>query len=266
MNKMNQKILKLVYILGNRQNNEIKKHFTKKAGFDLKKIKSVRISDLAISSYCDTKKFLANYGFNPTKEIVGCALIHQKSYLSLLRNQKNEVALILEDDAIPFPNINVNFIYEIIERASQSTCAEIYLLFFDPKLKSPKKDHITSVKFAPSYAVAYVVNKKAAKILIAAQKPLQYVADWPNCSQQIKYSLVHGDFFAHGSENGTYESFLNHQKNKPNKYFKLEIYFYYWYFKNKKYFVTKKFYFNSMIKPRLEYHFLILKNKLRISK
>jgi hypothetical protein len=258
--------MNLVYVLGDRQNNEIQRHFTALSGFEVKNIEPVILSNQQVTSYCDTEKFYANYGFRPTKEIVGCALIHQKSYLNILQNQKYEAALILEDDAIPRQDLNVGEISTVIEKASKALCAEVYLLYFDSKLKNKKNEFITPIKFAPSYAVAYIVNKKACEILLNAQKPLRYVADWPNTGDKIKYYLIQHDFFFHGSENGTYKSLLNHQENKPDSCFKIKIYSYVWYVKNKNHFGSLKFYFDSMLKHRLNYHLLIIKKKLRITK
>lgn len=109
----------------------------------------------------------------------GCALSHAAIYQKIVESGI-EHALILEDDAIPLPQLRT-----FLDRR----CYEIRPLFqlfhgaayvqrrgtielFDSVVARP-------LSMSCSHTVAYTVNQNAARALLQATQPVRYKADWP---------------------------------------------------------------------------------------
>ncbi|EKT57307.1 glycosyltransferase family 25 protein [Providencia sneebia] len=110
-----------------------------------------------------------------TKGEIGCALSHLKVYKKII-DEKIDIALILEDDAI-LPS-NIETIINEIKAIDNNQKPNIYLLSNAKKFIKNEKlsNNIYRIKDA-SAAHAYIINAKAAKNLISKLYPIRYEAD-----------------------------------------------------------------------------------------
>jgi GR25 family glycosyltransferase involved in LPS biosynthesis len=160
---------------------------------------------------------------------IGIALAHKNAYESIL--QSNEPwSIIFEDDAIV---TNIELLANQISQINlkQTTSPTIYLLFHHKRAVSRLNDKVNFSKatYVPSYAVAYVLNARAASILLQSQSNVTSVADWPVCTHQVDFYLANQISIKHGSEQAIYDSFVGSPirkgSNKLTKFLWLIGYF-----------------------------------------
>jgi GR25 family glycosyltransferase involved in LPS biosynthesis len=172
--------------------------------------------------------FLENFppGFNPKRSRVlskknlslseiGCAKSHLACYETFL-NSDRDFAVIFEDDALII-NSKLNIFYEITEKFLKLTKSisrekSVALLYYT--------ESANLIRFNPefyrivgnaSHAMAYLINRNAARELISRNSNTDFVADWPK-GTSIKYFLPAMSLFEHGSKNGSVESFIEPER------------------------------------------------------
>lgn len=123
------------------------------------------------------KNFIKNYRRTPLPGEIGCVLSHRKCYRALIES-RSDFALIFEDD-IFLRQTNINFT-EIIQNAMPTNLPAILLLsgwfWYSNKRKLNDNFELCNV-FDARLAQSYVINRKAAEILLS-EKPKLLADDW----------------------------------------------------------------------------------------
>ena len=192
------------------------KSFAQKRKFDLQISEGIFLQpDGDYASLVDFKKCRLRLGREITVAEIGIALAHCAVYKKLVKEGLSW-AMVLEDDALLVnQELLINQINQI-ERVSTSQ-PTIFLLFHhdSSKILSDQDDYFTKSNSVPSYALAYILNASAAKLLIKAQEPITSVADWPLTPTEVKYWLSNESAFTHGSEIGSHNSYLAGTSRAP---------------------------------------------------
>ena len=145
---------------------------------------------------------------------MGCANSHLLCYKRLL-DSDSEYALVLEDDA-ELINSDCHELVEIanmfINRNFLNTKSKSRLLLYYTESANLLENKVSKGEFLvvrgnPSHAMAYLLNRSAAKELLTANAYLDYVPDWPK-GTSLEFYLTRRRLFNHGSKLGTVESLL----------------------------------------------------------
>jgi hypothetical protein len=192
------------------------KSFSQERRFELQICEGIFLQpDGNYASLVDFKKSRLRLGREITVPEIGIALAHCAVYKKLVIEGLNW-AMVLEDDAMLVnQELLINQINQI-ERVSTSQ-PTIFLLFHhdSSKILGDQDGHFTKSNSVPSYALAYILNTSAAKLLIKAQEPITSVADWPLTPNEVTYWLSNECAFTHGSEIGSHNSYLAGTSRAP---------------------------------------------------
>lgn len=110
-----------------------------------------------------------------TKGEIGCALSHLSIYKRIVQENISH-ALIFEDDAV-IPK-NIAKIFQEIRQLDNDKKANVYLLSrVHNFIENSKLNNNLYSAYQAIGAHAYIINNKAAKRMILAQKPIIYEAD-----------------------------------------------------------------------------------------
>lgn len=124
----------------------------------------------------DMDSFIGHYGKFATLPALGCAISHCEVYKKMLADKDNSYALILEDDAILSHNIG----NRICQYANYLEPDSPVVILLTPAFFFRKSDALQSglYKVLDGYmASGYLVNRKAAELILKLQFPIKYVAD-----------------------------------------------------------------------------------------
>jgi GR25 family glycosyltransferase involved in LPS biosynthesis len=194
---------------------------------------------------------------------IGCALAHLETY-RILASLGNRWALILEDDAKLNLDSREQFLNALkhIDRleSEQPEGARVYSFFSRSALVFDDNctELFREVVGFPSEAVAYVINQKAAAILLETNRNLDYVADWPR-NTKIDFFLSSNEFFIHKSGEDKAFSLIDHAriKNAPTLVQKtimaISTVSFYYYFKFKRQFSTIFDYSANLVWPIIKF-------------
>ena len=165
----------------------------------------------------DWENAITSDGFPISEAEFGCALSHIKVYQKVLE-RGIPYALILEDDAIPLPDL-ADYI-----AGRHFVDADLTSLYYFRKAYVRKrfakhlfghyKSHLCVPKIDILGAVGYIVSIDAVRHLVKNALPVNTQADWPTCAEHFKrqgrWRLIHPRLVEHPPiEEGCGASILN---------------------------------------------------------
>ena len=190
---------------------------------------------------------------------LGCAASHLEAY-RLFLDSESQFAVIFEDDAT-FENIG--FFTDQLKNFEQFVESRSFVISFYSKSATLRRNKLNGLRLFrvvkyPSHAVAYLITKEAARILLECNEKLDFVADWPKASG-VDFFLTTDRMILHGSE--TSQSLIEDQRQlavlSPRKRLSegLVLVSGIHYLKNKIYFENFKEYFTVIVIPVLLWRF-----------
>lgn len=211
----------------------------------------------------DVSAMRAHLARSPTPGEVGCALAHQSAYSRLLASGDRS-AIILENDA------RIDSLSAFLAAASLGTSLVVgrglvASFYAGTRVASwfPIEGGVeaVSLRFRPSYALAYVVDRAAARWLTDANTPIQNVADWPGQPQPGKFRFITNagvtpDASGTSTVNPTMVS------RQPSPFARVRIATGLWWVCNQQYFDGFGGYWCTMVRPRLTFRLEQLRRSL----
>lgn len=145
----------------------------------IKAVDGQNLSENELDDLFDRAEFMRVYGRLPRVGEIGCTLSHRKAYEIFLKSNE-EYCLILEDDVVVNPDID-----KITEHLNEFVPSSLpWVLLFTPwfsyfpkSLFSCKEYKVHNVNYA-SNAMAYMINRKAAELMISENVPYIVADDW----------------------------------------------------------------------------------------
>jgi len=192
------------------------KSFAQESRFELQISQGVFLQpDGDYASLVDFKKCRLRLGREISVPEIGIALAHCAVYKKLVKEDLSW-AMVLEDDAML---VNQELLVSQINQIERLPTSQptIFLLFHhnSSRILDDQDSHFKKSNSVPSYALAYILNASAAKLLINAQEPITSVADWPLTPTEVNYWLSNESAFTHGSEIGSHNSYLAGTSRAP---------------------------------------------------
>ena len=149
----------------------------------------------SLSEFVDQQTARKVHGSNLTEGEIGCALAHLLVYEKFLASTE-EWALVFEDDASLIDPIGFQDFLEVIKRKHKDL-PTIYLLWGAGLVGTGKRERLTESHLAwnllipPRSAVAYIINRKAARLIQKNSLPLISPGDWPlRCEAAIDFCAI----------------------------------------------------------------------------
>jgi len=145
------------------------------------------------NSRVDEKTFFARHGRPPLEGETGCAAAHINAYQEFLLS-KYEWALVLESDVRITSQEELSAVVMGIQ-AGFAPVGQILSLYSEGPLSKQSSTtvrglNIWQLSTPPHGAVAYVLDRVAAERLIAQQKSICNVADWPLTTRDADFYFV----------------------------------------------------------------------------
>jgi len=207
----------------------------------------------------DEATFKARFGRLPLESEMGCAAAHLNAY-DVLLSSSFTWALIMEDDALILNSEMLHAIVTAVVQHAEPT-SRLISLYTEGPIFAESCRFIDSVKLMqlrlePQGAVAYMIDRAAARQLLSAQSPIASVSDWPLNARQIRYGFVPNVAIAHMTSPDT--SLVAPQINRrtlvPTST-RLWMWTAIWYFRHRRYFTGFNDYFRQVLLPRVAYKF-----------
>ena len=163
----------------------------------------MRRGTLVWNERVDESRFRARVGRPPLESEMGCAAAHLSAYEALLQS-RSQWALVLEDDALVADCDSLGELVAKIIEMTKSTGHVISLYSEGPLFASSSAEFetrlpLTRLRLAPQGAVAYLVDRVAARKLTAAQSPLSNVSDWPLNARDLEFYYVPNSLIDHAT-------------------------------------------------------------------
>lgn len=151
------------------------------------------LSDIQIDESFDRKLSYNRYGRKINLGEIGCTLSHMKCYEELTGSEYN-YALILEDDITPLRDINdIELFIDYVNNISFPLILFLSADYWYYKKKHISGDYSVASVFDAVGSYAYLINKKAAQLILRKNRKSSHVADnWSLFRQQgIKLKAVY---------------------------------------------------------------------------
>lgn len=165
----------------------------------------------------DRADFFARRGRHMGNGEIACAFSHAKAYRTFLASSA-EHCVIFEDDAIPTPLLRQFLDAEAYRAAPLIT-------FYHTKARVFRENapevipgvRLHRLGLTPFGAVAYSVNREAAKQLLAAATPVRDVADWPMDISSLDACATVPNIVGHPPRDQPMQSLLSGDRSEKKK-------------------------------------------------
>lgn len=184
---------------------------------------------------------------------VGCALAHRSVYEKIIE-QHLSWALVLEDD-VTLPSIArlASRVDQVVDACSQT----------EPVVFSFSSGHLPLSRLIrqgplrgsihpgiqPYSTECYLVNAKAARLMLTLQTPITSTADWPSHPSQVTFFVDTGEFVGPSNSSSSQidpEALRQRSSNRT----RIELWSTVWYWKHRPYFRSLADYAITVLKPR----------------
>jgi len=149
--------------------------------------------DLDWSSRVDEKTFIARTGRLPLEGEIGCAAAHVAAYRALLETS-HEWALVLESDVCITDQHELSAVVQVVQ-GNLIPDGHVVSLLTDKWVTThgsiELEDFVVMrATTAPHGAVAYILDRTAARLMIEEQTPIGSVSDWPVTINDVDFLFV----------------------------------------------------------------------------
>jgi hypothetical protein len=218
----------------------------------------VPVSDngtVAWGSRVDSKVMAARLARLPMIGEIGCALAHQDAYTALLSSEF-DFALIMENDSRVADwrafDVALGEALGAVQRSG------VIVSFYvgdtlGKLLDAGLVPRVVMLPFRPSFAVAYLIDRRMAQLLQEWNTPVRDVADWPGdvTREHLRYVTRSTVFPDKHQESSVNPAGLSRQ---PSLSRRIQIISFVWWLRNRAEFPSWKGYWAQLILPRLRYH------------
>jgi hypothetical protein len=218
---------------------------------------------LLFNEFIETTKFQTYYGRKPLIGEIGCSAAHNKA--RKLASLNSQPTIIFEDDA---RILDLDALVKVYATFSIRQKGVLNLSYTSnkEKLNTNQEPHIYWVPTPAPLAVAYIVDPYSAEVLVTQNLNLDFVADWPD--SKVKNYILDRAIVKHGDiqTSSTIDKIGIQQSRKiPRILLYIQIFTFYYYFRNRLNFENLSQYYRIFIKPRIfRHYFLFLKFVIKL--